>query len=168
MKLEIVNHDRAPEERVQVLRDVFAFVSPRLGLDKIEGTVKVDFGSFRNPFTELFAFTHGFDGATQPEIGPGNTFSVTVFDTGDKHEPRKDLCYVFAHELVHVKDIADGRLRDGGPDTAIWEGEEYSVRAMRHDVRPWEAKAIRLGFQFMEEYHATRTRQVPSPAYSAY
>jgi hypothetical protein len=67
--------------------------------------------------------------------------------------PMKNLMINIAHELVHVQQMASGRLvnkgfvfRDDNPDVLttkqIFEGKEYI--GVRYDEQPWEIEAYKL------------------------
>lgn len=46
-----------------------------------------------------------------------------------------------AHEMIHVKQMATGLLRDGDDDISYWRGKQYSGTVPYLD-RPWEIQAF--------------------------
>ena len=64
-----------------------------------------------------------------------------------------DMATVIAHELVHVKQYQDQRLRDAGPMQIYWEGDVFIFDPNNYHKQPWEAEAYG-----MQDFWATKIR----------
>lgn len=53
----------------------------------------------------------------------------------------KGLGLSLAHEMVHVRQMAKGIMKDTGNGTKIWAGKEYSKDTLYLD-QPWELDAF--------------------------
>lgn len=53
----------------------------------------------------------------------------------------KDMGLTLAHEMVHVRQLARGILKEGPNGTKIWAGKKYSKRTKYLDM-PWEQDAF--------------------------
>lgn len=53
----------------------------------------------------------------------------------------KELAITLAHEMVHVKQMAKGQLKNGARGTQIWMGKKYPAKTTYLD-RPWEVEAF--------------------------
>jgi len=58
---------------------------------------------------------------------------------------------MFIHEMWHIKQMIDGRLKFNLTQTvATWEGEEYTVHT-HHDDRAWEIEAREAEDKFYKQ-----------------
>ena len=58
---------------------------------------------------------------------------------------------LFIHEVWHVRQMEDGRLKNNDAYTvAIWEGVHYTM-TMPHDQRPWEIDARRMEEKYLNQ-----------------
>lgn len=60
----------------------------------------------------------------------------------------KDVVRTIFHELVHVKQYADGRLETGSPQ--IWMGEAIQGD---YETLPWEIEAFKLETKMMKAFY---------------
>lgn len=60
----------------------------------------------------------------------------------------KTMVETILHEMVHVKQILDGRLVQGNPST--WNGVEYDGN---YNELPWEIEAYRIEEQMAREFN---------------
>ncbi len=49
---------------------------------------------------------------------------------------------IIAHELIHIQQIYEGRLKALTPILSIWEGDTVDVRTWEYINRPWEREAF--------------------------
>ena len=75
----------------------------------------------------------------------------------DSRLPLKQLVVTIAHEMVHVKQIARGRLQNrviNKEMVNIWGGQAYADSDLVYHKRPWELEAFRqereLAFRLWE------------------
>lgn len=55
------------------------------------------------------------------------------------------------HEIWHVKQMEDGRLRaNTGSTVAVWEGVHYTM-TMPHEQRPWEIEAKNKETEYLSQ-----------------
>lgn len=72
---------------------------------------------------------------------------VTIF-IAKRLSPKEAIRTIF-HELVHVKQYADGRLENGSPQ--IWEGIAIEDA---YENLPWELEAFELEEQMMRTFYS--------------
>jgi hypothetical protein len=53
----------------------------------------------------------------------------------------KEMGLTLAHEMVHVRQMAKGILKDGPNKTKVWAGKQYSKKTKYLDM-PWELDAF--------------------------
>lgn len=74
----------------------------------------------------------------------GSTIPVDALDSYivviKPHRKLKDIGFTLAHEMVHVRQMAKGILRQG-KNGAIWAGKQYSNKTKYLDM-PWEQDAF--------------------------
>jgi hypothetical protein len=64
----------------------------------------------------------------------------------DSRLPTQQLIQTIAHEMVHVKQIARGRLQTRFVKKKlinVWYGKEYTADDLIYYQRPWELEAFR-------------------------
>ena len=68
-----------------------------------------------------------------------NNGSITL---NNKIKDPKQIDDVIDHEMVHIKQMKDGRL-DYDDDNVYWEGKKYSRASMKEGAKnlPWEQEA---------------------------
>ena len=68
-----------------------------------------------------------------------NNGSITL---NNKIKDPKQIDDVIDHEMVHIKQMKDGRL-DYDDDNVYWEGKKYSRASMKEGSKnlPWEQEA---------------------------
>jgi hypothetical protein len=68
-----------------------------------------------------------------------NNGSITL---NNKIKDPKQIDDVINHEMVHIKQMKDGRL-DYDDDNVYWEGKKYSRASMKEGAKnlPWEKEA---------------------------
>lgn len=68
-----------------------------------------------------------------------NNGSITL---NNKIKDPKQIDDVIDHEMVHIKQMKDGRL-DYDDDNVYWEGKKYSRASMKEGAKnlPWEKEA---------------------------
>ncbi len=68
-----------------------------------------------------------------------NNGSITL---NNKIKDPKQIDDVIDHEMVHIKQMKDGRL-DYDDDNVYWEGKKYSRASMKEGAEnlPWEQEA---------------------------
>ena len=69
------------------------------------------------------------------------------------YDSDQDMATVIAHELVHVKQYQDQRLRDAGPLQICWKGDIFIFDPVNYHKQPWEAEAFG-----MQDFWATKIR----------
>lgn len=58
---------------------------------------------------------------------------------------------LFIHEVWHVRQMEDGRLKNNDVYTvAVWEGVHYTM-TMPHDQRPWEIEASKMEEKYLNQ-----------------
>ena len=96
-----------------------------------------------------------------PRNGSATTREFTVVLKRDRS--LRDQLADLAHELVHVQQVASGRLqfrrwKTDGAVHARWCGNEMGVVAqLGYDTRPWEAEAHRLEAELVSALRAAVT-----------
>jgi hypothetical protein len=82
------------------------------------------------------------------ECGGDSGFTLDLTDVNNSYlvvvGPQrylKDIGITLAHELVHVKQMAKGTLKDGPNGSNYWAGKKYSKNTKYLD-RPWEIEAF--------------------------
>jgi predicted metallopeptidase len=60
-----------------------------------------------------------------------------------------DMVTTIFHELVHVKQIIDGRLDEDG---RTWKGKTYDTTKTPYKELPWEIEAFRLQRLMTKEF----------------
>lgn len=73
------------------------------------------------------------------------TFLVVIEDSDNPYE-------VLAHEMVHVRQYAEGHLVDGNGH-AIWKGEAFGdsrISTEEYYFSPWEVEAYGLSYGLMQ------------------
>lgn len=64
----------------------------------------------------------------------------------DNRLPVRQLVQTIAHEMVHVKQIARGRLQNRVVKNElvnVWRGQVYAAEDLAYHRRPWELEAFR-------------------------
>lgn len=89
---------------------------------------------------------------------------------GDKYTPNRDGKYtifidtsilkadelsdpiinLFIHEIWHIKQMENGRLRSGD-SVAVWDGVHYAITAMPYEDRPWEIEARKMESKYLNQ-----------------
>lgn len=78
----------------------------------------------------------------------GDTDSVYI--EIDKNIPYKDMLVTLFHELVHAKQIIEGRLIQAeGNNPNVWMGEEFKGS---YGDQPWEIEAYKLDESMTRSY----------------
>lgn len=57
---------------------------------------------------------------------------------------------LFIHEIWHIKQMEDGRLRSGD-SVAVWDGVHYAITAMPYEDRPWEIEARKMESKYLNQ-----------------
>lgn len=58
--------------------------------------------------------------------------------------PKNKLLYTIAHEMVHVKQLARGALRQDEDGQFYWRGKLFSINNIPYVDRPWEREAYSM------------------------
>lgn len=66
------------------------------------------------------------------------TLKLKMYDVNEY-----DLRVTIAHEMVHVRQICRGLLKDLPPGRCTWRGRKYYVKKTPYLKRPWELQALR-------------------------
>jgi hypothetical protein len=106
-----------------MLRDMGVF-GVRIALHDVTNTVSTNImaGSVVNGFV-----AERFDGVIQVFILPDKS-KIQTFQ-------------ILSHELIHVKQLVDGRLNVLDGNTAIWNGDTVDIHKWEYKNRPWEVEA---------------------------
>jgi hypothetical protein len=58
------------------------------------------------------------------------------------HNTKEDLVTIFAHELIHLKQYHEGRLKRLSNNTLIFQSDTLTLKNDRYLERPWEIEAF--------------------------
>lgn len=113
--LDTVTHVMLKNMNIKGVRIVLLDVKNSVSLNIMDGSVVNGFVVER------------FDGVLQVFIKPKSS-KLAVFQT-------------LAHELVHVKQVIDGRLKVIDRNNAVWMGDTVDINGWEYIKRPWEVEA---------------------------
>lgn len=60
----------------------------------------------------------------------------------DPDRPRFTYVTTFAHEIVHIKQFSENRLKRAGKSSFIFNGDTIEAKNLEHHERPWEIEAF--------------------------
>lgn len=87
--------------------------------------------------------------ASNKDLGDGYETQAYIITVGnqsaifiDKNISRSIAIETLSHELIHLKQYIDGRLKLLETTYVEWEGEKINVLDLPYDKRPWEIEAF--------------------------
>lgn len=148
--MKIMNLTTATPEEVESYLPFINFVSRKLGLVEEEWRILVTFKNIDGGRTFGRASVYE-DLSSRVEIDYEKTFSrLGVYET-------------IAHELTHVKQYLDKRLRPVDMVVSVWEGEVFSMKELhgeytrekykKYRALPWEIEARASARKLIIQYY---------------
>lgn len=120
---------RDNSEIEKLLLEAVSFYSSKLDI-KNDPTINVTF-----EFPKMYTFFYGITGKNKKEE---NTYEIIIMMNHNKYE----LISTLAHEMVHVKQMANGELEiDQETEKKYWKGVDHTHTY--YDNQPWEIEAFK-------------------------